>query len=273
MERLFLEFPRLSVSLDVPEPLVADFSRNFSFALVSRPTAHIDREYAVHLDHRGAGLLRDGATIGTWPHPLELMFSLEEDIENAIIGHLGGWIGLHAGATVLRESAIVVVGRPDSGKTTTTFQLVELGLDLLCEEVTAVDPETRQVHPFPQTLTLSRAYAEAFAARHGVTAGSLSYPTPAMARYAASRIRRSPVRLGAIVFPAFDPSCEPALAEASPGEVLTELLQHCFAPALGDERLYDDLIRLITGCRLWRMQSNGIESARRLLRELIAQLP
>ena len=85
-------------------------------------------------------------------------------------------------------------------------------------------------------------------------------------------LRKAPAPLGAILFPAFSPSVEPALVEVTPGEILTELFQHCFPPALGDERLYDDVIRLVRGARLFRMHTCDIESARRLLVELITRL-
>jgi hypothetical protein len=272
MAPAFLEFPRLTVALSLPEPLVAAFTANFGFALAASPARPPDRAYGVRMEQDGVLLVRDGLPVGIFPDPQDLMFALEEDIENAIIEHLGEWVGLHAGAAVLGDAALVVVGRPDTGKTTTTFQLVELGLDLLCEEVAAIDPAPREVQPFPQRLTLARPYAEAFQSLYPVSAGALTFPTATMARYAATRVRTRPARLGAILFPRYDPSCQPAIEDVSPGQVLTELLQHCFTPALGDETLYDGVIRLITGCRLFRVHTRDIASARSLLSDLIARL-
>lgn len=273
MGLLYVECPRLAVSFDLPDELAADFRQDFSYAVTSRRPIDVGLEYRIQLDEDGARLFRNRTPIGIFPDRLELMFSIEEDIENAVLERLGGWVGLHAGAAVCRGGAIVVVGRPDTGKTTTTFQLVELGLDLLCEEITPIDPTTRMVQPFPQVLTLARHYAEEFRSRYPVTGGTLSFPAPAVARYAAARVARQPVPLSVIVFPAFDPSCQPTLEEVDPGQMLTDLLQHCFPPALGDEQLYDAVIRLITQCRLFRLRTCGIASARERLLELIAKLP
>ena len=272
MGLLYLEFPRLLVTLDLPDQLVADFAVNFSFAVTSRRPREVDQAYRIQLLEHGAALFKNQAPLGTFPTSLELMFSLEEDIENSLVACIGDWVGLHAGAAVLQDTAIVVVGRPDTGKTTTTFQLVELGLGLLCEEVTPIDPATGMVQPFPQVLTLARAYAEEFRSRHPVTKGTLRFPDASMARYAAKAISTRPVPLGVVLFPSFDPSGESVLEEVRPGRVLTEMLPHCFAPAAGDERLYDNVIRLIDRCRLFKLRTSGIDSARERLVELIARV-
>jgi hypothetical protein len=270
MAVLCLEHPRLTVSLDVPDPLIGVFARNFAFALAGGLPSRVDEAYRVLPGDGVPHLFRGDALLGRFADLHDLVFALEEDIENALLARAGDWMALHAGAAVLRDAAIVIVGRPDTGKTTTTFQLVELGLELLCEEIAAVDPRTLAVQPFPQVLTLSRAYAEAFRARFPVVGGALSVPTASVARYAAHRVRRRPAPARVVLFPAFDPSREPALARATPGEVLTELLGHCFPPAGGDERLYDDVIRLAERCRLIRLFSNGIEATRSLLGEVLA---
>jgi hypothetical protein len=105
-----------------------------------------------------------------------------------------------------------------------------------------------------------------------VTKGTLIFPDASIARYTADAIRTRPVPLGTVLFPSFDPSAESLLEEVRPGEVLTELLPNCFAPASGDEKLYDHVIRLIARCRLFRLRTSGIESARDRLVQLIARV-
>lgn len=272
MSLLFLEYPKLAVSLSLPDDVVEGFRTNFASALVSAAPATVHREFLVRRLKAGVVLESSGTVLGIFPTATELMFALEENLENALIERLDGWIGLHAGAVALPEIAIVTIGHPDTGKTTTTFQLVELGLELLCEEVTPVDPSTIRVHPFPGTLTLDRRYAEAFASRYPVTRGALTYHGTEMARYAAGRVRKEAVPLGAMLFPAFDPSCRPRLEVLSPAEVLTDIFQYCFTPTMDDEQLYDSVIRVIERCRLFRMHTRDIESARGLLVELLSEL-
>lgn len=272
MGMLFLEYPRLSVSVSVPDDVADLFQRNFADALVSASPAVVHHEFHVQFQSTGVSLAKNGVLAGTFPNATELMYFLEEDLENSLIKRLGGWIGLHAGAVALHDIAIVTVGHPDTGKTTTTFQLVELGLELLCEEVTPIDPATISVQPFPQVLTLSRSYAEAFASRYPVVGGTISYHGPEMARYSAAKVRKQAVPLGAILFPAFDPSCTPRIEELTPAQVLTDLFQYCFAPTVDDEQLYDNAIRVVERCRLFRMRTCSIESARALLAELLSEL-
>lgn len=272
MGLLFLEYPKLSVSLSVPDDAADGFRANFANALVSAPPPIVHLKFLVRRLNAGVALERNGIAVGVFPDATALMFALEEDLENSLIGRLDGWIGLHAGAVALPDLAIVTVGHPDTGKTTTTFQLVELGLELLCEEVTPIDPAAVRVHPFPGVLTLDRRYAEAFRSRYPVTRGAITYHGAEMARYTARHVRKEAVPLGAMLFPAFDPSCRPKLEVLSPAEVLTDIFQYCFAPTVDDEQLYDSVIRVIERCRLFRMHTRDIESARGLLVELLSEL-
>ncbi len=272
MALLFLEYPKLVVSVSVPDDVAGEFAGNFANALVSARPETVHHEFLVRQVGAGVALERNGADLGAFRRVTELIFALEENLENALIERLDGWIGLHAGAVALPDRAIVTVGHPDTGKTTTTFQLVELGLDLLCEEVTPIDPSAVRVHPFPGVLTLDRRYAEAFQSRYPVTRGRLTGHGPAMARYATTHVRKEAVPLAAMLFPAFDPSCRPRLEALSAADVLTDIFQYCFTPSTSDEQLYDSVIRVIERCRLFRMHTRDIESARGLLVELLSEL-
>ena len=272
MRLLFLEYPKLTISLSVPDDDAGAFRANFAHAIVSGTPASVQIEFLIRRLGTGVALERNGTPVGVFPDAAELMFALEEHIENALIERLDGWIGLHAGAVAMPDMAIVTVGHPDTGKTTTTFQLVELGLELLCEEVTPIDPSAIRVHPFPGVLTLDRGYAERFTSRYPVTHGALTFHGPGMARYTAGRVRRESVALGAMLFPRFDPSCTPGLEVLGPADVLTDIFQYCFTPTMKDEQLYDSVIRVIERCRLFRMHTRDIESARGLLVELLSEL-
>ena len=272
MRTLRLEYPKLSVTVSVPDDMAASFERNFAHALsVSLPTtAHLHFDVRPQID--GVSVLRNRLLSGTFPNATEVMFAIEEDLEFALIERLDGWIGFHAGAVTLGDVAIVTLGHPDTGKTTTTLQLAELGLPMLCEEVTPVDPDTRLVHSFPHPLTLARGYGEAFAARYPVTRGDLSFYGADMARYAPHAVRVQPAQLGVMLFPAYNPSSTPAIERLSPADVIPDVFGYCFTPTRGDEHLYDSVIRVVEQCRLFRLHTCSIESARTLLIQLIADL-
>lgn len=272
MSRHFLEHPKLTVSALVPDPLDAEFRATFAHAL-AEPRASVHHEYVVESRPDGWRLSRDGICGQTFPTGATLLFALEEDLENALIARLGDWIGFHAGAVALGDQAVVTVGLSDTGKTSSTFQLIELGLELIAEEVTPVDAGSLQVHPFPQVLTLSRRYAEQFAAAYPITGGALTYHDATMARYAPSRVRRSPVTIAAMLFPHYDPAGRSWLEPVAPGDVLTEIFRYCFTPQIPDERLYDHVIRVLEHCQLWRLHTRDLASARALLGSVVETLP
>lgn len=273
MTSLHLEFPRLRVTVLVPETLEAATRAVFLHVLTDGVLANADHVYEARPEGAGWTLLRDGRRGETYPTGVELLFALEEDIENALIARLEGWIGFHAGAVAHGDHAVVTVGLSDTGKTSSTFQLIELGLDLIAEEVTPVDPMTLAVHPFPQVLTMSRRYAETFAALHPVRRGTLVYHDALMARYHPRQVRRTPVQIHTLLFPKYDPACHPRLEPVSPGDVLAEVLRYCFPPVGSDEQLYDHVIRVLQHCHLWRVHSRDVASARTLLGSMVEMLP
>ncbi len=273
MTSLHLEFSRLAVSVLVPETLETAARDVFFHVLAEGIPARVDHGYEVRVEEAGWTLLRDGRRGGTYATGIDLLFALEEDLENALIARLEGWIGFHAGAVALGNHAIVTLGLSDTGKTSSTFQLIELGLDLVAEEVTPVDPQTLSVHPFPQVLTLSRRYAETFEAAHTVRRGRLVYHDRMMARYHPRHVRHTPVRLHTLLFPAYDPTCVPRLEPLVPGDVLTEVLRYCFPPVGSDEQLYDHVIHVLQHCQLWRVHSRDVASARALLSRIVEMVP
>ena len=78
--------------------------------------------------------------------------------------------------------------------------------------------------------------------------------------------------IAVVLFPRFDPSCAPRLEALTPGDVLTETFQYCFPPRGTEEQLYDNVIRILERCRLWRLHTRDIESSRTLLTRVISEL-
>ncbi len=265
MKTLYLEFPRLAVSLTVPDVLVEDLLEEFFHVLCFRTPPVIHHEYTVHLEGKSLSLFKDKKLLKIFSNVFELVFAFEEEIENTLVKNMGAWVAFHAGCVAKGDFAYMVAGNPDTGKTTTTFHMLEMGLDFLCEEVTPVNPTTGLVYPFPQVLTLSRRYAEESASLFPVREGILSYYGPELSRYVPGSVRKNAVQLKTIIFPSFDPTFEPKVEEVSPGDILTDLLHYCFPPNVKEEKLYDNVIRISEKCHLLRILTNGIESTRNLL--------
>lgn len=267
-----LIYPRLAVTVAAPAAVMPLLRETFRHAITSADVGRVAHAYQASWDGQSARLTRDGEPVGEFSDPTALVFALEEDLEVRLINRMSPWIGLHAGAVAHSGRAIITVGHPDTGKTTTTMQLIELGLEMVSEEVTPVDPVGHLVHPFPHHLTLARHYAEAFAAAYPVSRGTLTLHGPDMARYAPHTTHAGPATPVAFLFPAYHPSHIPGLEEVGPGDVLAELLQYCFPPQGPDEALYDAVIGVIERCRIFRMRTNSIASARAQLRAVISHV-
>jgi len=182
-------------------------------------------------------------------------------------------VGFHAGAVMIGDSACVIPGNPDTGKTTTTFNLIEMGQIFLCEEITPVDPETLLVYPYPQVLTIEGAYAEKYLALYPVQNGELKILDSQMARYRPHSAGSYQVPLKTILMPSYDSSGTPGIEKLTPGKVFTELLGYCFPPNRNDEHLFDSLIRICEETEIFRLRTNSLQSTRDLLKELFGPNP
>ena len=269
MKTFFLSFPRLNISLTAPEAIVADIQDAFLSSI--RPDANLppQHEYVIESTSNGLSLLKDGQPVLQFASCFDLICRLEEDIENALIRSIGDWVGFHAGAVMIGGTACVIAGNPDTGKTTTTFNLIEMGQIFLCEEVTPVDPETFLVYPYPQVLGLEGAYAEKYRSLYPVTNGELKIPDSHMARYRPYAVGPDPVHLETILIPAYDPSQTPGIEKLAPGDVFTELLGYCFPPNTDDEQLFDSVIRICERAQIFRLRTNSLRSMRELLKKLL----
>ncbi len=273
MNTFFLSFPRLNISLTAPHKIVPDIQAAFLHSI--RPETNLSprHKYVIETTPSGFGLLKDGQPVQQFASCLDLICRLEEDIENTLIRSIGDWVGFHAGAVMIGNAACVIAGNPDTGKTTTTFNLVEMGQTFLCEEVTPVDPETLLVYPYPQVLGLDAAYTEKYRSLYPVTNGELNRLDFQTARYRPHTAGSDPVPLKTILIPAYDPSGTPEIENLSPGEVFTEFLGYCFPPNTGDEHLFDSVIRICEEAQIFRLRTNSLQSMRKLLKELVDPNP
>ena len=267
MKSFLLSFPRLRISVIVPDE-IGDIQTAFLHSI--RPATNLppQHEYVIESNSNGLNLLKDGRSVGQFGSCLNLICRLEEDIENTLIRAIGEWVGFHAGSVMIGDAACVIAGNPDTGKTTTTFNLVEMGHTFLCEEVTPVDPETLLVYPYPQVLTLEGTYAEKYSALYPVQYGELKILDSQMARYCPYTVGSDPVPLKTTLMPVYDPSETPGIEEVAPEEVFTELLGYCFPPNTDDEHLFDSVIRICEKSEIFRLRTNSLQSMRQLLREL-----
>jgi hypothetical protein len=268
MKTIFLSFPRLSVSLTAPDYMLSDIRFTFRHAIVAETPTPPLHQYAIHHASHSVALIRNGRMEGTFGSLMEALIHLEEVIEVLLIKAVDDWAAFHAGAVENEGAGWLIAGNPDTGKTTTTFNLIEMGALFLCEEVSPVDPVNCLIHPYPQILTMSRRYAEAYRSDHAVNRGELILMDEEVARYAPHQAGSDPVRLHVILLPAYDPDSEPAIEVLSPEAAFTELLGYAFPPTGDDEDLFDAVINICERSRIFRLRANSLQATRTLLTDL-----
>lgn len=263
-----LSFPRLHVGLMVPDEMAADIRQTFRHSIRPSETRSRKYEFVIRQSKNGFDFLKNGQLTGRFGSCFEMLCRLEEAIENLLIRAVEDWVAFHAGAVNIQGTGCLIAGDPDTGKTTTTLNLIEMGQVFLCEEVAPVEPDACLVHPHPQVLTLSRAYAEIYRSSYPVRNGTLKTFGKHMARYYPSKAGPDPVQLKTILIPSYAPGKTPGIDALSAADVFTELLGYCFPPNGGEEHLFDAVIKICENVRIFRVRSYHIESMRRCLQEI-----
>ncbi len=271
MKTFLLSFPPLNISITAPDEFVPDIEAAFIHSAHPGSNLRPVQQYIIQPTSNGLDLQKDGRSAGKYGSSLEMLCHLEEDIEITLFRAIGNWVAFHAGAVKIDGFSCLIVGDPDTGKTTTTFNLIEMGKTFLCEEVSPIDPGTLLVYPYPQVLTMSRSYVEEYLSLYPIREGELRPFDSDVARYHPFRAGDGPVPLKTILVPAYSPFGKPGIEELSPGEILTELLRYCFPPNTDEEYLFDSVIKICEESQIFRLRTNGLRSTRGLLKELFAQ--
>jgi len=115
---------------------------------------------------------------------------------------------------------------------------------------------------------MSRNFAQEYGSCYSVKKGSLEDMGQRFSRYVPYRAGKLPFPLRTIILPCYNPSLSPDMVSLSPGEALPEVLECCFAPNRSEEGFFDSVIRLLTGCQIFRLFTNGIAATRDLVRRL-----
>jgi len=267
MRTVYLAFPRMTISLTAGEEVLEKAFVFYPFSQSEGKPLFVTHAYRVEREEQKWVVTKDGEVLDSRASAWEAVFVLEYDIELSILEQRGDWLAIHAGCVAVADGACLVAGNPDSGKTTTTFHLVELGWKFMCEEIAFIDSEKKEVHPFLQTLSLDKRFIDAVKGKFPVRRGKVHELNPSLVRYSPELIREEPLRLSTILVPKREPEAE-GEAEAvslSPGAFLTEFLGYCFEPREGMEDLVDRVIGVLEDCRIYRIVYRDISDCRRIL--------
>ncbi|MFC2169860.1 hypothetical protein ACFLRM_04775 [Acidobacteriota bacterium] len=268
MKDIFLVFPRMNISIKAPEDVLDNIRRSYFFSAQDSPPGPIHHSYEIRKEENKWLFHKDGSLKNVYHNHQQIIFGLENNIEYSMILQCGDWVAFHAGSVAVGDQACLAVGNPDTGKSSSTFNLIELGHEFLCEEVALVDPEIKSVFPFLQSLKLDKNFLNEAEQDFPVRKGDIYSQDPNIIRYTPREAIKKPVLLGTILIPKYDPSAKTRTTELSPGESLTELLGYCFPPNVDEEKLFDNMIKITESCDVFRITYRNVKEARLLLEQL-----
>lgn len=212
---------------DFPVEPDADFA-DFHVAL-GRP-AGLRRWYRPHVL-----FLFDGRSVFK-PLPLHQAFPmLEWGLNWCVTTQVSHCLLFHAAVVARGDRALVMPGRPGSGKSTLCAGLVTRGWRLLSDEMVIVDLATGELHGLGRPVSLKnesipaiRAFApDAFvgAPCHDTLKGTVAHLRPP-----ADSVRRmtQPARPARIVFPRFAPGADTVLEPVAQEEAFFRLVENAF---------------------------------------------
>lgn len=142
---------------------------------------------------------------------------------------------LHAGGVVRDDGVAVLLPAPsESGKSTLTTGLLDRGLAYLSDEAVALESD-RTVHGYAKPVSIDRGAWEVLDAHRPTLDGEGSAYLDLQWHVRASRISHvAPCgRLGAVVFPLYNPTATPMIRRLGPTEALLRAAKCTFAPGNG----------------------------------------
>jgi hypothetical protein len=270
MRTYALQFPCFNVSIALPESFNRDFLSLFSPFLNPADPVAFDRRIILKGEEGSYVLEIDGNRHGKHRTIFSLLLAVEYWIGELLIKEITDWVAFHAGCVGIRESACLIPGQPDAGKTTTTLQFIEHGAALLCEEIAVVDAQKMLVYPFPRPLALDAGHMRKIQSQSAIRNGELISLNPSSVRYKPKSqwTGNNPLPLKTILLTEYNSKLDPELIPVSPGEVLTEILHCCFPPNGNEEYFFDRVIRILDKCALFRLRTNGLGSTQKLIRNI-----
>lgn len=187
----------------------------------------------------------------------------EHKINRCLVEALGGHLLLHAAGVSRRSAAILLPGKPGSGKTSLAARLVELGCGYITDELVIADFDSNRVMPFPKALTLKPGSFDAF--DHLATKPSnldghdVWYLCPERLRRGSVVQEPSSIRL--IVFPRYCAGSRTDVTHLSIGETVLGLFETAVNIARHKEHGLDHLIRIAQGARGYGLPFGDLDQA------------
>lgn len=176
---------------------------------------------------------------------------------------------VHAAAAVSGGVAVLLPAPPESGKTTTVAGLIRAGFDYLTDEAVAIDPDTLLALPYPKALSIDGGSWEVLADLRPPHAGRISGQWQVPPHLVRPDAVAKPAPVGFVVTPAYRAGAATRLERISRADTLMVLADSTFNFQDDPQRNLAVLQRLVAGADCFRLTVGDLESAVRLIDELV----
>jgi len=269
MGKYFFSYPGYNISLTCPKEVLGTFLSFYPFSQRKTKIFPLHSQYEIKKGSENWQIYKDGEKCGVSNQIQESFFIFKEEIQAGILKSAHHFPVFHAGAVEINKRACLIPGKAEAGKTTTTFQLVELGCKFLCEEIAVLDPEDLTVRSFPQAMSMEKSFFKEYSRHHTIKKGNTIPLTPAISIYSPLTVGGKKTPLDRILIPQYFPQQKSEISTLTPAEALPEILGYCFPPAMDDEALFDQVIKILERVQVIRLVSNSIEDRGKLLKSLL----
>lgn len=188
--------------------------------------------------------------------------------QQAVLSAVTSRVVLHAAAAERDGVAVLLPGAMEAGKTTTVAGLLRAGFSYVTDEATALDPITLEVMAFHKPLSVDIGSWEVLEdlkpADADLGLAQWQVPPRSVGPLAADVVPRL------IVAPQYTAGAVTELKSISKAEMLVHLAGCTFDFAVQPRRNLDVLGRLVTGAGCHRLTIGDLDSAVRLIEQLVA---
>ncbi len=227
-----------------------------------------DLDYSVESSDTSCSIIRDGQSPLHCVDSDELLFLLEKDLTVELQKRRPDLYFLHSAALEWNGKACLLAADSGGGKSTTTWALLHHGFRYLSDELSAIDPRSMQVFPYPHALCLKHPPPDYSLPADTIDLGrTLHVPV----RSLPSEAITAPLPLGAVFLVKYRPDLTgPELHAISPAEASARLYLTALNALSHPNRGLDAAIRIAEHVPCFAIDSADLPATCALIRSALA---
>jgi hypothetical protein len=225
-----------SIYIENACPELQDTLERYIFPVLPKNGAPSSSKHVVVCINRADGAYRvsvENVEVVSTNDKTELLLSVLQALDEAVIYRLQSLKAVHAGAVVLQDRAILIPGRTHAGKSSMVAELLRRGAKLLSDEYALIDGEGR-VHSYPRPLLLRDSHLR---------------QSPTLPSELGSEFIRDPVPVGWILALEYQPGSSWEIQEVPLSEAMMILLRNTPHPMAESPAMIDSFVHAVSEAR------------------------